>query len=224
METEKNTGLPEIQTNDDEILFIKAGSIEVLDPAGSLEAQDLRLKIGKRLKEGKEELTKVCEEYHKLHKSATLHRSEKLSPYLKAIGNIDAALDVFEEEQERKRKEKEAELQKEAREQEEAAQMAEAEALEAEGHTEAAEVVISEPLYVPTVIVPTRAIKVGGIGKRKIWKFRLKDRSKINISFLVPDEKAIGALVRSQGKFAEQSIGAGSIEIYEETKRYGTGR
>lgn len=224
METEKNTGLPEIQVNEDEILFKVAKDIVVSDEASFVSASDIRLKLNARLKEGKAELSKVCDEYNRLHKASTAHRTKKLAPYIEAMYEIDKALDAYEAEQERKRQEKEAKLQEEAREQEEAARLAEAEVLEANGHTQEAEAVISEEVYVPPVVVPTQAVKVGGIGKRKSFKFRFLDKSKINPAFLIPNEMAIAALVRTQGKQALQSVGAGSIEIYEETKRYGTGR
>jgi len=68
-----------------------------------------------------------------------------------------------------------------------------------------------EPLFVPQ----TEVTKAKGIAQRKVAKYRINDLSKINANFMVPDEKAIGAMVRSMGTNAKKVIGEG-IEIWLE--------
>lgn len=53
---------------------------------------------------------------------------------------------------------------------------------------------------------------------RKVWKFKVVDKSKIKPDFLIPDEKAIGELVR---KLHEKAIDlVGGIEVYFEETAY----
>ena len=71
----------------------------------------------------------------------------------------------------------------------------------------------AEPVYVPPVVIPKSVPKMqGGPVYRTIWKFRIKDVSLIPRQYMIPDEKAIGGVVRStQGK-----ITIPGIEAYEE--------
>jgi len=74
-----------------------------------------------------------------------------------------------------------------------------------------------EDIFTPEVKaeIPKTEIKV-----RKSWKFKIKDKSKIDDKFLIPDEKTIGELVRKIQDKAEYIVGKGSIEIYFEETSY----
>jgi len=53
---------------------------------------------------------------------------------------------------------------------------------------------------------------------RKVWRFRIKDKSAIKPDFLIPDEKTIGELVR---KLHEKAVDiVGGIEVYSEEVSY----
>lgn len=73
-----------------------------------------------------------------------------------------------------------------------------------------------DDLFVPEVKpeIPKTEVKV-----RKIWKFRIKDKTKIKMDFLVPDEKTIGELVRKLKDKAVNIVGEG-IEVYYEEVSY----
>ena len=49
---------------------------------------------------------------------------------------------------------------------------------------------------------------------RDNWKFRIVDASKVDRRFLIPDEKAIGQIVRSMKGVAATIVGG--IEVYNE--------
>lgn len=60
--------------------------------------------------------------------------------------------------------------------------------------------------------------KAGNTSVKMIWKWAMVDRTKVNPTFLIPDEKAIGRLVRSMKSQAraEEIVGKGSIRTWEE--------
>lgn len=79
------------------------------------------------------------------------------------------------------------------------------------------------PATVPEVIIPKvpEATKVAGISVTNTWGFRIVDPAAIKREFLVPDESAIGKLVKAMGENAAGYIGG--IEVFAETK-IGSGR
>lgn len=97
--------------------------------------------------------------------------------------------------------------------------MGQAEAAEKSGDLEGAAEIIEEathvaiPKPVASVIVPSFAPKLSST-IRKTWKWRIKDESKIKREHLIPNQAAIGALVRAYGKRAEAMVGG--IEAYED--------
>lgn len=92
--------------------------------------------------------------------------------------------------------------------------LARAAKLEEEGRAAEAEAVLDhvEPAAVPVSAPP--APQSDAVSVRRLTKWRVVDASKINRDFLVPDEKAIGALVRSRGEDAAEIVGG--IEVYQE--------
>jgi len=73
-----------------------------------------------------------------------------------------------------------------------------------------------DDLFIPEVKpnIPKTEVKV-----RKVWKFRVKDKAKIKMDFLIPDEKTIGELVRKLKDKAVSIVGEG-IEVYYEEVSY----
>ena len=67
---------------------------------------------------------------------------------------------------------------------------------------------------VANVISPA-TVQAGGTSFRDVWKWRLRDGSKINPAFLMPDEAKIQAVVKSMQLDAEGVVGEG-IEVYRE--------
>jgi len=79
------------------------------------------------------------------------------------------------------------------------------------------------PATVPEVFIPPvpEPTKIAGISVTNTFGFRILDPSKIKREFLVPDESAIGKLVKAMGTNAAEYIGG--IEVFAETK-IGSGR
>jgi hypothetical protein len=67
-------------------------------------------------------------------------------------------------------------------------------------------------IIAPTVAVSEPSAKVSGISTAKIWKFRIVNPDLIPRNFLVPDEKAIGTVVKALGERANIA----GIETYQE--------
>ena len=61
-----------------------------------------------------------------------------------------------------------------------------------------------EDIFIPEVKaeIPKTDLRV-----RKVWKFEVVDKSKINEKFMIPDEKTIGELARKLGTQTEDIVG-----------------
>lgn len=136
----------------------------------------------------------------------------------KAETNLKRAMLTYSQEQERIRQEQERKLREQA-EREEARKRKELEAraqkAEEKGNAEKAEALReqAEEVHVPRPIVPPSANRIAGIGERKVWKFRLVDVNKLPREYMIPDEKALGALARStQGRLTIPGV-----EFYSES-------
>lgn len=194
----------------------RARSIEINDNESYVRAGELLKAIKDIRREIDETFDSVIKKAHEAHKEAVAKKKKAEAPLLEAEAIIKPRIAGYIAEQERIRQAEERRLQEEARKREEEARLAEAVHLESVGDKEAAESVLDEPVAPPVVVLPKTTPKIEGISSRKAWKYRVKDDGKVNRSFLVIDEKKIGALVRQLGPQAEGIIGKGSIEIYEE--------
>lgn len=96
----------------------------------------------------------------------------------------------------------EAEAKRKAAEEAEAARMREAEAKRA-----AAASMPAAP------VVHFEQPKVAGVSSRQVWKFEIVDGAQIPREYMVPDEKAIGAVVRALGERANIP----GVRVYAET-------
>lgn len=106
----------------------------------------------------------------------------------KIIIKVNQEMSAYRRKQEEEARKREEELKKQARE---------------------------DDIFVPEVTpdIPKTDIKV-----RKVWKFKVVDKSKIDAKFLIPDEKAINELVRKLKKKAEDVVGG--IEVYYSETSY----
>lgn len=138
--------------------------------------------------------------------------------------------EIARKEEERRRNEELARLEAERKAEEERLMEA-AQAAEAAGDKETAEsltaaavqtteeakqeaaAIQAEPVYIAPVVLPKATPKLqGGPTYRTIWKYRITDPLMIPRQFLVPDEKTIGAVVRSsQGR-----VNIPGVQPYEE--------
>lgn len=96
----------------------------------------------------------------------------------------------------------EAEAKRQAAAEAEAQRLREAEATRA-----AAESIPAAP------VVHIEQPKLAGVSSRQVWKFEIADADQIPRQYLVPDEKAIGAVVRALGERANIP----GVRVYAET-------
>jgi hypothetical protein len=66
-----------------------------------------------------------------------------------------------------------------------------------------------EILEKPIAVVKEEAPKVAGTYTVDVWEFSIIDKTKINPAFIIPDEKAIGQVVRSMKDKAQALLGEG---------------
>lgn len=129
---------------------------------------------------------------------------------------INRKLSSWRQAEERRRQEEEARIRREAldREAKELEKTErEAQKLEAKGRPEDAELVrafVPEPAPLP--VVASEVPKVKGAGVRDNWRFEIVDGAKIPREYLMPDEVAIGKVVRA----LKEKTNISGIRVYNE--------
>jgi hypothetical protein len=154
----------------------------------------------------------LIQKAHDAHKAIITERKRHEEPLIQAEGMVKPLMVAWDREQSRIREEKERLLREEARKQEEERRLQQAIEAELEGNKEEAEAIISEPVYVPPVILPKSTPKVVGISTKTNWKFRITDMAKIPREYLTPDEVKIGQMVRA----LKEQFNVPGIEAYPE--------
>lgn len=151
---------------------------------------------------------------HLAHQEALTQRRRHEMPLLEAEKIVKGAMTGYSAEQRRIAAEQERQRIAEARRLAEDAAVEEAARLERDGHQEAAQARLEQPVT-PVIRTPAPPLpKAAGISEKPIMKFRIVDPSKIGRKFMQPDTKKIRAVVRSMGADAETVVGG--IEVYEE--------
>ena len=150
---------------------------------------------------------------HALHRSLIAEMNRHLTPLQTAKTIARGLMIGWDRLQEMKRREEEARLQDLARKVEEDAQLVAALAAEAAGLEDEAEAILKEEIYVPPIIVKKDVPKVNGVRFQTVWRWRIKDLSKIPREYFLLDEVKIGAVVRGL-KWAGEVIPG--IESYSE--------
>ena len=151
---------------------------------------------------------------HAAHKAAKARQNEALAPIEKARTVIGRVMGAYQEEQAAARRI--AEAQERARlEAEAAAARAEyEEGLMVAGRIDEAIAVHNMPHMVQEPNLPDDKPRVAGTAVRKTWHFEVVDPMAIPREYLVPDEKAIGAIVRARAGQVEIP----GVRIYSTTK------
>lgn len=199
----------------------QAGMVKITDSKSYEVSGFLWKTIGEVMKEVKETFDPIVDAAFKAHKKACEQRSKYFDPLAKAQKEVKRLMGVWEAEREAERQAEQKRLEEIARKEEEERRLQEAieaeEQAKANGATEQeaaqeAEAIINEPVYVAPVVLPKETPKVKGLSFRTVWKFRITNLDAIPRQYMIPDEKAIGAIVRSsQGR-----IRIAGVEPYEE--------
>lgn len=141
----------------------------------------------------------------KLHRSLVAKRDAMLIPVGEQKNTLRLGMKFYEDEQERIRRAEQARLEEEARKAAEEAALAQAVALEQNGHKSAAEAVIATPVVAPAVYVPKTTPAGFGNATRRTWGAEVTD-----IMALV---KAVAA-----GTVPIQAIEANSVFLNQQAR------
>lgn len=141
----------------------------------------------------------------KLHRSLVAKRDAMLGPVGERKNALRLDMKTFEDEQERIRRIEQARLEEEARKAAEEAALAQAVALEQNGHKAAAEAVIAVPVVAPAVYVPKTTPTGFGNATRRVWGAEVTD--------LMALVKAVAA-----GTVPIQAIEANSVFLNQQAR------
>lgn len=195
----------------------QAQIIEIQNDDDYKKASDVLLLIKDALKEIDSTFGPIKKKSHEAWKEVVAQEKRHQEPLLSAERAIKFKIGFYIEEQQRRKREEEARLLAVAKKREEEARLALALAVEQGGSKQEAEIILNTPEFVPAPIVPSLE-KVPGVSTRKNWKFKIVDENAIPREYLIPDEAAIGKIVRALGErtnipgiqvYAEQVISAG---------------
>ena len=168
----------------------------------------LRKKIG-------ESYDPIIAKANQAHKEAISQKKKIEEPLVWAEGILKPKMSAYLNEEERKRKEQERIEREKALKAAEDEKLKEAEHAAAMGEKEEAEEILTAPVEVAPVVTPKAVPKIQGVSSRKMWKWRIKNKRKIDPKFMTPDEEGIAGVVRSMGKNAAEIVGG--IDVWEET-------
>lgn len=154
----------------------------------------------------------LCETANKAHKATTTRRKELVGPVQKAMKTAGTLMGQYRAKCEQERQAEEARLRDQEQRRIDAEALGYAEALEEQGHAEAASDVL-EHIPKAEVVAESHAPKVAGTVTRTNWHFEIMDEGSVPREYCIPDVKAIGALVRAR----KGKIDIPGVRIYSET-------
>lgn len=216
--SEAAVAAPELVTMS-ESLVVQAQRIESITTALHYSDAVVVAKSLRSMEKGIEEFWRPLKVAAKrAHQNLCDEERRMLSPVVAAIEFLDSKLQIYLQAEETQRREQERQAQEAAKKAEEERLLAEAVHLSELGlHTESEQVLTeAESVPTPAVIVVSSVPKIAGTSLRKVWKWRLKDASKLRPEFLVPDEMRISQVVRAMKLQAGKTVGEGAIEVYED--------
>lgn len=154
---------------------------------------------------------------HAAHRAACDAETKMVSPLKTFVALVDRELRQWDQQQEQRRREQEQEAQRRLQEQAEQDRLVEASEAERRGDHATAQALIESPVVAPPVVLPTPTTKVKGLGKAEVWKFRITNAAMIPREYLIPDEVAIGKVVRAM----KDKCKIPGVQAYSETSYRG---
>lgn len=198
------------------LLRDEGGQIIVRDPGSYEVAAGFLLKAKQKIREAEAYWDPEIKRAREQHLALCGKRDDMKRPLESLVHDLDNRMKVWRVNERERQRKAELEAQAEATKRAEAERKDEAKLLKKAGRADEAQALLEKPIEAPLVILPTEIPKVKGLSHRFVYKWRLKDSSKLHQGYLIPDEPSIGATVRKMGKRAEAVVGAGAIEVYEE--------
>ena len=183
-------------------VIIEANVLVVTDNQTNKFASDYLKNLKSIQKRIEDEFDPAIAQAHQLHKSLTDQRKRYLAPLEHAEQAIKRKIADFLaiEEQRRQEEQRKAQAIAEAAERKRREELEEqARRHEAAGRTEKAEErrQMAEETFVPAPIVESKIEQQKGISTVQVWKFEIVDESKLPSEYTMPDEAAIGKVVRA---------------------------
>lgn len=176
-------------------------------------AADMLLSIKQLRKEIDDTFDEPIAAAHLAHKKIVAAKKTHEAPVIMCETLLKNKMGIWQQAEDRKRKEAEDRAREEAQRAAEEETLRLAETLEKAGDDEGAAAVLDAPMPTPVVSVPSTVPKVQGISSRKTWKFKVEDPGKVPRQYLIPDERAIGAVVRAMGANAQIP----GVRVWEES-------
>ncbi len=146
----------------------------------------------------------ICKAANAAHKAATQAKADALKPVTEAKGIIKREMEGYNAVQEDIRRERERQAQEEERKKAETRQVERAAALEQQGHAALAEQVLTAPIQVPQVSLPTVKEELTGSNFIDTWIYKITNPNELlraavegKIAFSIKDqdeEKTIGSV------------------------------
>lgn len=144
---------------------------------------------------------------HDAHKRMVASRDADKKTIEGAKKKLERVVADYDRERERERKRIQAEKEAAALKAEEDRMLAEAAAAEAAGDRQEADRILEEPVSIPPVAVPPKPRREAGDKVfRTHYTFEITNINLLPRHYMIPDFKAIGAVVRAQGEEAEKTI------------------
>lgn len=147
-----------------------------------------------------------------LHKSLVAKRRSYLEPVQNLITQLKQQVQGWLIRQKAKRDREIAAAEAAARKVEEDKRLADAQAMQEQGHTEAAEEILSAPIAPVLTVAPAPKPKAASITLAKVWKFEIVDATLIPRDYLTVDESKIGRVVKAHSG----TIQIPGVRIYSE--------
>lgn len=191
----------------------QARALKVTDGSTYQQAAELLVGIKALRGEVNETFDPIIADAHKAHKTACEKKRAADAPLLEAETILKRSMSDYNVEQERLRLEEQRRLEEQARREEEDRRLAEAAALEKEGHDTncpelvvEAERVLEQPVMTAPVQVARAVPKVAGIVHRENWSARVTSLIALvrfiathpeHVNLIQPNQAALNSLARS---------------------------
>ena len=189
----------------------QAKAIQITNHEQAMAAGDF-LKAVKELKKRIEEkLAPLVKAAYDSWKKQVAYRKEHDDPLDQAEAAVKAKMNAYLAEQERQRRLEEQRQQLEAQKAAEAQAEQDALLMEATGDAEAAEMVRTEPVVAPVVVLAP-VEKPKGIATQSVWRWKVINESLVPNEYKIIDQTKIGGVVRAM-KAATNIPG---VQVYED--------
>jgi hypothetical protein len=193
------------------------GQITVSDGAAFIKATE-QVQALKSVVEQMEELYEpFAAGLFKAHRTVTGLRAGNVAELNGEIKRLKLEREQYAAEEDRKARQAAQAAAEEARKAEETRLIEEARIAAAEGNSAQAEAILEEACTVeaPPAVVQSTVPIAQGLSFRSTWEWALLDVKKLKPEYLLVNEKAINALVRTQHKATEAMVGVGAIAVSE---------